>query len=345
MEPDSQGIAMPKNQDALFRQWHMLRLVPRYPHKVTVQDIRKSLEGGGFTISERSIQRDLNDLSGSFPLYCDNRERPYGWSWQKDAASFDLPGLTVPEALTLAMVEQHLRDLLPASMVDQMRPYFSAAHRRLDAEPKPHRGRSWLDKVRTVPPTQQLLAPKIDIAVQHVVTDALLHERQVKIQYRKRGHKSAVEYRIHPLALVQRGPMMYLYCRFFDHEDARTLALHRIVSAEILDELAKYPSGFSLDRQIALGTWGFGAGKMIYIELVFAPGYGDHLFETPLSKDQQIKELADHHLRITATVPDTPQLEWWVMGFGAGVEVVAPSDLRGRVSITVQELSRLYGAV
>lgn len=339
-----QGEYMPKNQDALFRQWHMLRLVPRYPHKITVQDIRRALEGEGFAITERSIQRDLNELSDSFPLYCDNRDKPYGWSWQKDAASFDLPGLTVPEALTLVMVEQHLlRDLLPAPMVDQLQPHFKAARKRLDAEPTPHRGRSWLDKVRTVAPTQPLLPPKIDMAVQHTISDALLYERQASIRYRRRGEKTSVEYRIHPLALIQRGPMLYLYCRIFDYEDARTLALHRIVSAQMLDERAGYPAGFSLDRQVELGTWGFGPGTKIQLEVIFQPGYGDHLYETPLSKDQTIEELADGRLKVIATVADTQQLFWWLLGFGEGVEVMAPASTREWMAKTANELVLLYG--
>ena len=69
---------MPKNQDALFRQWHMLRLMPRYPQKVTVQHVRRALEQEGFEITDRSIQRDLNELSEIFPLLCDNREKPFG---------------------------------------------------------------------------------------------------------------------------------------------------------------------------------------------------------------------------------------------------------------------------
>jgi predicted DNA-binding transcriptional regulator YafY len=334
---------MPKNQDALFRQWHMLRRVPRYPQKITVQDIRRGLVESGFDITERSIQRDLNELSDVFPLYCDDREKPFGWSWQKDAASFDLPGLSVPEALTLAMAEQHLRDLLPAPMVDQLQPYFKAARRRLDAEPAPHRGRSWLDKVRSVPPTQPLLPPKIDVAVQHVVSEALLYEKQVTIRYRKRGEKAAVEYRIHPLALIQRGPMLYLSCRIFDYEDARTLALNRIQSAELLEDRAVYPKDFSIERQAEFGTWGFGAGEKIKVELIFQGGYGDHLFETPLSKDQVIEALADNDLRVTATVADTPQLKWWLLGFGEGVEVVAPSSLRDHIGATATELLKLYG--
>jgi len=333
---------MPTNQDALFRQWHMLRLIPRYPQKISVQQIRNALDSEGFEITTRSIQRDLNDLSDSFPLCCDDREKPYGWSWQKDAASFDLPGLTVPEALTLAMVEQHLRDLLPAPMVDQLQTYFKAARNRLDAEPKPHRGRSWLDKVRTVPPTQPLLPPKIDPAVQHTLSEALLHERQASIRYRRRGDKTAVEYRIHPLALIQRGPMLYLYCRIFDYEDARTLALHRIVSATMLDNQSEYPAGFSLDQQVELGTWGFGPGKKITLEVIFQPGCGDHLYETPLSKDQIIDELADGRLRVIATVADTPQLFWWLLGFGEGVEVVGPAELRQAMATTVSAMALIY---
>lgn len=343
MKTRNQGDTMPKNQDALFRQWHMLRRVPRYPQKVTAKAIRDALGGEGFEVTERTIQRDLAEMAGIFPLQCDDREKPYGWSWQKDAASFDLPGLTVPEALTLAMVEQHLRDLLPAPMVDQLQPYFKAARKRLDAEPKPHRGRSWLDKVRAVPPTQPLLPPKIDAAVQHVISEALLHERQVNIRYRKRGEKAAAEYRIHPLALIQRGPMLYLYCRIFDYADARTFAMNRIASAEMLEDRAEYPKDFSLDRQVELGTWGFGPGKTIKVELTFDPGYGDHLYETPLSRDQMIEELPDGVLRVTATVADTPQLQWWLLGFGEGVEVVAPSALRNGIAATARELFRLYG--
>lgn len=333
---------MAKNQDALFRQWHMLRLMTRYPQKISVQDVQKHLAGEGFEITERSIQRDLNELSASFPLCCDTREKPYGWSWQKDAASFDLPGLTIPAALSLAMVEQHLKDLFPAPMLEEMQPYFQAAHARLDAEPKPHRGRSWLNKVRSVPPTQALLPPKIDHDVQRRISEALLHERQAAIHYRKRGERTPVEYRIHPLALIQRGPMIYLYCRIFDYEDARSLALNRITSVRLLEQRTEYPKDFSIDTQVELGTWGFGPGTTIKLELVFQPGYGDHLYETPLSQDQAIAELADGQLQVKATVADTPQLTWWLLGFGEGVEVLKPEGLRREMARTAMESALVY---
>ena len=336
------GATMPKNQDALFRQWHMLRALPRFPQKITVQDIRRALEGEGFEITDRSIQRDLNELSETFPLYCDDREKPYGWSWQKDAPGFDLPGLTVSGALTLVMAEKHLTALMPTPMVDQLQPYFKAARRRLDSEPKPHRGRSWLDKVRCVPATQPLQPSRIDADVQRVVSEALLHERQVAIRYRKRGERLTVDYRIHPLALIQRGPMLYLYCRIFDYEDARTLAMNRILSAQMLEDRVIYPPDFSVDQKAETGVWDFGPGEKVAIELEFRPGSGDHLLETPLGKDQVIAELGGGALKVTATVANTPQLMWWLLGFGEGVEVIRPAELRDKISATAEELVLVY---
>lgn len=116
--------------DTVLRQWHMLRLVQRYPQKISMQAIKGVLEVQGFDSTERTIQRNLVEFSRAFPLVVDDRAKPFGWSWQRDAHSFYLPGLTVSEALTWVL-----------------------------AEPQPQRGRSWLDKVRTVPPAQTLIPP------------------------------------------------------------------------------------------------------------------------------------------------------------------------------------------
>jgi predicted DNA-binding transcriptional regulator YafY len=331
-----------KNQDALFRQWNMLRMVPRYPQKITVQSISSQLRAEGFEVTERTIQRDLMEMSAVFPLQCDDREKPYGWSWQRDAASFDLPGLTVSEALTLAMVEKYLGNLLPTPMLDQMQGFFKAARHRLDTEPKPHRCRAWLDKVQAVVPTQPLLPPKVDIEVQRVVSEALLKELQVKIQYRRRDQSASADYRIHPLGLVQRGPMLYICCRFSNYEDVRTLALHRISSATLLDERAEYPAGFSLEKTVDLGIWNYGEGTKIQLEAVFLPQSGAHLYETPLSRDQVIEELADGKFKVKATVADTPQLHWWLLGFGAGVKVIAPESLCDAIGKAARDMAKQY---
>jgi hypothetical protein len=39
---------MAKNQDTLFRLWHLLQCLPRYPHKKSVQEIVVALRDKGF---------------------------------------------------------------------------------------------------------------------------------------------------------------------------------------------------------------------------------------------------------------------------------------------------------
>ncbi len=322
----------------------MLRHIPRYPHKITARDLKEKLDAEDFNISKRTVERDLLDLSLAFPLALDDREKPYGWSWQKDAPAFDLPGLGNNEALTMMMVEQHLSTLLPATTMDVLAPYFKAARQHLTAIPKAQHVRSWLNKVRTVPPNQPLIAPRIKPDVQHVVSEALLADRQLQIQYRRRGDAKPVEYRIHPLALIQRGGLVYLYVRIFDYEDTKTLAMHRIESAVLLDATSHYPAGFNIDDEVTKGRFGFGDGSMIHLKAKFSQERGEHLYETPLSKDQTIDELADGTLLVSATVADTAQIRWWLLALGDGVEVIEPIALRNEVRETIQRMARNYSA-
>ncbi|MDP4027864.1 MAG: WYL domain-containing protein [Gallionella sp.] len=328
--------------DTLLRQWQMLRMIPRFPLKITAGDLHQKLRAEQFDVTKRTVERDLLSLSEMFPLVSDERDRPFGWSWSKDAHIFSLPGLSHTEALTLAMVEQHLNTLLPSSTLQQLQPYFDAAKHHLKSIPQSERTRSCLNKVRTVPPSQPLLPPNIKPVVQQTVYEALLADHQLDIKYLKRGQKIAVEYRIHPIAVVQRGHITYLYCRISDHEDLRTLAVHRIQSATMLDEKTDVPSGFSIDEAINSGKFGFFTSGLITLEAIFYNGVGDHLFETPLSREQTLTELENGAVKLVATVPNTLQLGWWILGLGDGIEVIQPTTLRDQIASTIDKMQARY---
>lgn len=330
------------NPDTLRRQWAMLRKIPRHPHTITARDLYERLLAEGFDVGKRTIERDLQELSASFPLVLNDDRKPYGWSWLKDAPLISLPGLSDAEALTLAMVEQHLNSLLPRSTLQQLQPYFAAAKQTLDGTSQAAHQHSWLHKVRTVPPSQPLLPPVVKPAVQEVVYAALLADKQLDIKYSRRGQDKASSYRIHPLAVVQRGHLTYLCCRFGDYEDLRTLAIHRIQSATMLTDAAIVPKGFAIDEVIAAGKFGFRDGETITLKALFYNGAGDHLFETPLTHEQQLSEQADGSLKLVAHVPNTLQLGWWLLGFGDNVEVLHPVALRRKMSETIANMHVRY---
>jgi predicted DNA-binding transcriptional regulator YafY len=331
-----------KTTDTLQRQWQLLRRLPRYPQKVTASYLQSRLADDGHRTTKRSVERDLQALSEIFPITVDEREKPYGWSWQKNAPILDVPGLTSPQALAFAMVKRFLSPILPTSLIDEIGPYFKVAEQQLSALPKRRGMPSWADKVRVVHPAQTLLAPKIDAYVQAAVYEALLNDRQVNLVYHRRGADGPVEYTAHLLGVVQRGSVLYLVCTIFQYEDVRLLALHRVLSARLLDDVSKRPKDFNLDDYIAKGGIDFGTGKKIRLEALFTSEAAAHLEETPLSDDQAIRPADDDWVRVTATVNDTAQLGWWLSAFGDQVEVIKPAHLRESMAVSAAALARLY---
>ena len=74
----------------------------------------------------------------------------------------------------------------------------------------------------------------------------------------------------------------------------------------------------------------------------FTLGAAEHLLETRLSLNQQIVPDQAGWVRLQATVPNTAQLRWWLMGFGEGVEVLEPASLRQEFVNMAQSLNGMY---
>lgn len=331
--------------DTLLRQWHMLKALPRHPRRVTTGELRASLEAAGFRVTPRTIQRDLLELSAVFPVHADERARPFGWSWAADAPVFDLPGLSTQEALAFAMVDEYLEPLLPHALLGQLEPYFRQARRRLAGHEAIHRGGRWLGKIAVVQPTQALIPPKVDAKVQQAVTDGLLRDRRLEARYRRKGERAWREYELNPLGLVQRGPVTYLIATVGRYDDPLLFTLHRFKSVMILDEPARRPKGFELASYLgSTGALHYGKGGKIRLDAWFDAANADHLFETPLAADQSIRAGDDGRMRVRATILDTPQLRWWLLGLGPHVEIVGPASLRREFAAATAAMAARYAS-
>ena len=194
-----------------------------------------------------------------------------------------------------------------------------------------------------VPPAQPLLLPIIEPDVQAELYRALLENKQVSASYRPISESHAKTYVLHPLGLIMRGAITYLVASAWNYDEARLYALHRFSSVEKLDSAVKIPEGFSLDTAIAKGMADFATrGEAIKLELRCTDDVAAYLSETPLSADQEKEQDGDGWVRITATVNDTWQLRWWLMGQGASLEVCAPIVIRKAIKDELRDAARLY---
>lgn len=332
-----------RDMDTLIRHWHILQQIPRHPRKVTAGRIHSFLQDteAVSTLTKRTIERDLHFLARLFPLECDGC-KPQGWCWRADAAVLDIPGMDLTAALTFRMLDEYLSRMLPQTCTTAIAPHLQRARAILG---KPgHGGLSdWPEKVRIVPRTQPLLPPTIDQQVLETVYAALLRNCRFKGIY-KRHDETGKELVINPLGLVFNDPIVYLVATCWDYTDVRSFALHRFTSADLTDTTATRPADFSLQKFIDDGAFGFASdlGATIRLKVRFTCEAAAHLLESRLSEDQTISDDKDGWVQVEATVADTPQLRWWLLAFGAQVEVMGPEALRKEFKISTNNAASLY---
>jgi predicted DNA-binding transcriptional regulator YafY len=326
--------------ETILRFFTMLRILPRATRKIDTAMLARRLHDEGYTVTRRMIQRDLHQLARAFPLLCDEH-RPAGWSWAPEAALLDLPGMDPNTALTFTLVERFLAPLLPRSTFGRIRPYLTQAQKVLDALPSNALGR-WPSKIRVIHRGPPLRLPEVDAAILEAVTRGLLDGRRLDVEYGSREKGDIIRCELNPLGLVCKGGVAYLVCTFWQYTDIRQVVLHRVHRAEVLEMPAIVPEGFDLDRYIQEGALAYPVGEPMRLEAVFRHGAHLHLHETPLSTDQVLTALDDERVLLRATVDNTAELRWWLLGFGELVEVRAPADLREEFRTRATAMAALY---
>ena len=332
-------------KDPLVRSLVLLGLIPRYPRSASIQELKAALERRGFSVTARTLQRDLADKLGHrFPLICQNDGQAFRWSFDSQA-QINLPALDTAAALAMHLAEGHLRHLLPPGVLAQLEPQFVEARRQLQS--LDHNSLShWAQRVRAIPNGKALLPASVDGHVWEQVAAALLERRQLQADYLSRSKGETKALRLHPVGLVSRGAVSYLIATVGDYEDLRHFALHRIQHADVLDVAARASDDFDIDAYIpsAAFTPRQGTGTVELVADVH-PQLAWTLRETPLSADQQLEPLpGSDWLRLSASVPDDQETLWWVFGLGEQVFIHKPSHLKISIAKKAHNMSSLYSA-
>lgn len=144
----------------MARQWEILKLLPHRPPGTTYSELTQKLHDAGYTVTKRTVERDLKILADVFPLCCNDKSSPFGWYWMP-GSSADVPGMTLAEALTMQLVEGTIRPLIPASMLSALESRFSQARNKLKSLKNEIASADWVNKTAIVLPAMSLRTPNI----------------------------------------------------------------------------------------------------------------------------------------------------------------------------------------
>ena len=329
--------------DSVLRLLKMTERIPRYPEKVTTNQMQDFLSNYGYSISLRTVQRDLIELSRLFPIVCDERSIPFGWSWEKTSPGVEFPNMDPLQALTLSLAAQYLEPILPKPNLESVEGYFDKAEKMLLGNEKSKISR-WRKRVKVISETMRFKSPKMNKGIILDLHKAVYESKQIEALYRKRGMTKAEKRLIHPMGIVLKGSIHYLICMMDeDPINPRYLPLHRFEKTKLLDKTAKEPKNFNFNEFIHKNNLGFAFSEKLYVfEAIFDRTMAFHLIETPLNGTQSVKEIEENKLFVKARVPDTLQFEQWLMSFGDKVEILKPKKLRNKFKKISNNLNYIY---
>ncbi len=328
--------------DALLRQWTILQSIPRDPGRMSIAEISRQLENQQLKVPcHRTIQRDLDLLASFFSqLTYEIINNAHYWYWDSQNTVLEIPHMEPSTALVFYLAQQQLNNQLPTSALQNLNGYFNKAAQVLD---KSNTAISrWRDKIKVLPQTQLLIAPSINHEVLDVVYECLLNNQKFQAKYFGRYDEQYKTFLVNPLGLVFRGTVTYLVATLNEYQDIRIMSLHRFVDAVATEQVCVLPNGFTLDAYIKEGRFDFLMGDSIDLEVLISADVAIHLNESKLTENQQITPLDDGTSLFKATVRDTGQLRWWLLGFADQIEMLSPKSLREEFKIKAQNMARKY---
>lgn len=210
----------------------------------------------------------------------------------------------------------------------------------------------WQSHLITLPSIVR--APTLDNEVLTHIHQAMLEHKQLQMTYQKKWGSKPFERLIYPRGLVFIDNMIYLtgFDPTDDHIDDevllkahRNFAVNRINSAKVLEESIPdwvRRDAFTLENLSKLGKLELDDGLEIRLVLKVQKYACQHLYERPLSEDQQITITDDTWNQVSAIVANTQRLQDWLVSMSQLAVVMEPIELKAVILERLQSGIALY---
>jgi predicted DNA-binding transcriptional regulator YafY len=296
------------------------------------------------SVSVRTIYRDIEALSaagvpvygdagpgGGFALLAGYRTRLTGLTTD-EAQALALTGMPGPAAelglgAVVASTAAKLRAALPAELSEraeriQARFHFDAPGWYHDGDASPHLS---------------------------AVADAVWNQRRVAVRYRRWKAPVEVTRELDPYGVVLKAGRWYLVASDVARPGARTYRVNQILALSPMEQSFQRPGGFDLAAYWRTHLIDFRAGlwqgeATIRISAAGRDRMAELMAGAVADAVESSASAPDARGWVTATMPIESQehAHTEMLKLGAEIEVLAPADLRARLSRTALGLAAIY---
>jgi predicted DNA-binding transcriptional regulator YafY len=286
-------------------------------------------------VSQRTVYRDVVDLSGLVPIYYDD-----GYRLLSDTFLANLT-FTREElvALKLGVQMQALAEAshLGAATQSVLAKIDEQLERRFQGEADD--GDVISVHVKAHPMGEKTVRVLRDLE------DAVRRRLTVEFSYYTLSRNEKTKRTVDPYGLTFRRHSWYLvgYCHL--RHQARVFRLDRISSVTATSHKFERPKGFSLEEFFA-DTWEvFASGPMADVVLRFSR-HAEFIARPTLGGRGEFNlERKGNKIVFRGEVPVTDEFVRWLLTLGENVEVLEPAELRDRVASRHRSAAELYGPI
>jgi len=173
-----------------------------------------------------------------------------------------------------------------------------------------------------------------------VLLKAVLRNEVLELRYRRPDGRTHL-HRFSPYTFVLYRDALYLLGQSSRHARPVHLAVDRIAEARRTGDRYAYPADYDPGRALegVLGIWG---GDEIEVALRLTGRAAEQIPERRLHPTQTFAPLRAGALEMRLRVRGWQELAWWILSWGADVEVLEPPALRRWVKRAVESAAALY---
>jgi proteasome accessory factor B len=312
------------------RQIFILLLLSENKRGYTINDLHASLEKWNVIVDKKTIGRDIDSLSG----ICFISEEERGGRTYYTADKFRLRDITFtsPELISFAFLLELLK---PYQYMTMGKTSQELIHKLLDNTTNLNREFIKHFTGLVTINTNDYIADEVDPVIEERLQTAIRNKLKVRIAYHSFGQDEDTVRVIRPYELlINDGALnVVAYCEL--RSGLRDFRLSRIKELTLLEDAFTVPEEYYLQR--ARNKFIHLSGNVIeQIIIEFSGQTAKYVQEYEAELADEIIA-TDNGIQFVRSTAITEELVRWILQFGSGARVLAPSHLRDKIKSELEK--------
>lgn len=288
-------------------------------------------------VSSRTIKRDVDFMKVrlNMPIAFDARRK--GYFYTDPVEQFPAAPVSEAELFALLVAHKAVSQYRGTPFAAPLHAAFQKLTSQMNRENPLHL--SQLDQALSFHP----FAPDdADLQIFEKVSQAIGDRRVLKFEYRKPAARHGQARKVMPYHLACVDNRWYVVGHDLARHALRTFALARMRHPALLATTFEPPKDFSIAKYLK-GSFGIFTGDDDFEVVIEFDAWASALVrERKWHPTQQLHELADGRARLTLRLAGLPEIERWVLSWGAHATVIRPDALRTSLRKVITELAIRY---